>query len=53
MAPICFFPLSGWSVALFPHTKCPTVPNPITELQVAQSLCWLAMMPILAMEKPR
>ena len=52
MALICFSPLSGRSVALFPHTKRPTVPNPITELQVAQLLCWLAMMPIFALKKP-
>ena len=51
MAWMCLSPLSRWSAALFPHERYPTVPNPIIELQVKQSFCWLAMMPILALKK--
>ena len=53
MARMFLSPLSGRCFALFPHEKYPTVPNPIMELQVEQSFCWLAMMPILALWKPR
>ena len=55
MALMCLFPLSGWSVASFPHvlesSNRPPVPKPIRELQEEQSFCWLAVMPILALEK--
>ena len=50
---MCLSPLSGWSAALFPHERYPAVPNPIIELQVKQSFCWLPMMPILALKKRR
>ena len=53
MALMCLSPLSGLCVASFPHELSPPVPNPILELQVEQSFCWLAMMPILALKKPR
>ena len=53
MAWMCLSPLSGFNVASFPHELSPPVPNPILELQVEQSFCWLAMMPILALKKPR
>ena len=53
IARMCLFPLSGFNVATFPHELSPPVPNPILELQVEQSFCWLAMMPILALKKPR
>ena len=55
MALMCLFPLSGERVASFPHvleSSCrPPVPKPIRELQEEQSFCWLAVMPILALEK--
>ena len=53
IARMCLSPLSGLNFALFPHELFPPVPNPILELQVEQSFCWLAMMPILALKKPR
>ena len=53
IARMCLSPLSGLNVASFPHELSPPVPNPILELQVEQSFCWLAMMPILALKKPR
>ena len=54
MALMCLFPLSGECVASFPHvlesSDRPPVPKPIRELQEEQSSCWLAVMPILALE---
>ena len=55
MALMCLFPLSGEYLASFPHvlesSYRPPVPKPIRELQEEQSFCWLAVMPILALEK--
>ena len=51
IARMCLSPLSGFNVASFPHELSPPVPNPILELQVEQSFCWLEMMPILALKK--
>ena len=57
MALMCLVPLSGSqrTSASFPHvlesSGCPPVPNPILELQVSQSFCWLPRIPILALEE--
>ena len=51
---ICLLPLSGYNSATFPHELLPSglplVPNPILELQEAQSSWLLLMIPILALE---
>ena len=53
MALMFLLPLSGLSVASFPHvlesSRHPPVPNPILELQEPQSFCWLPIIPILAL----
>ena len=55
MALMCLSPLSGECTASLPHvlesSGYPPVPNPILELQVAQSFCWLPRIPIRALEK--
>ena len=54
MALICLLPLSGRSVASFPHvlesSYRPPVPKPIQESQVIQSFSWLVVIPILALD---
>ena len=54
MALMCLLPLSGEYVASFPHvleSSCrPPVPKPIRESQEPQWFCWLAVMPILALD---
>ena len=51
---MCLCPLSGEYVASFPHvlesSNRPPVPKPIRESQEPQWFCWLAVMPILALE---
>ena len=55
MALMCLFPLSGEYVASFPHvleSSCrPPVPKPMRESQEPQSFSWLAVIPILALER--
>ena len=50
---MCLLPLSGEYVASLPQvlesSGLPPVPNPILELQVEQSFCWLLMIPILGL----
>ena len=54
IALMCLFPLSAACLASFPHvlesSGNPPVPNPILELQLSQSFCWLPRIPILALE---
>jgi len=54
MALMLLSPLSGRKEAVFPQvlesSGCPPVPNPILELQLAQSFCWLPRIPIRALE---
>ena len=54
MALMCLSPLSGSCFASLPQvlesSGRPPVPNPILELQLLQSFCWLLMIPILALE---
>ena len=51
---MCLLPLSGECVASFPHelktSNRPHAPKPIRESREEQSFCWLAMMPIHALE---
>ena len=55
MALMCLFPLSGEYVASFPHvleSSCrPPVPKPMRESQEPQLFSWLAVMPILALDR--
>ena len=54
IALMCLCPLSGECIASFLHvlesSNRPPVPKPIRESQEPQSFCWLAVMPILALE---
>ena len=51
---MCLCPLSDECIASFPHvlesSNRPPVPKPIRESQEPQWFCWLAVMPILALE---
>ena len=55
MALMCLFPLSGQYVASFLHvlgSSCrPPVPKPMRESQEPQLFSWLAVMPILALDR--
>ena len=55
MALMCLFPLSGEYLASFPQvlesSGIPPVPKPIRESQEEQSFCWLAVMPILVLDR--